>query len=689
VSAAQKSLAVAQQQYAQLVSGGVATPQNVGNFNTQSPVQVADAYNAAIAYALGSFATAAQQAQDATNYIASVNPNARVIQAQSQAVAQALSSVASIANACASRSVIDPATGQCCDPNSCSWNTQSWTVKPSFTAQTDTVAMYTVQVVALATQALAVPMPPPPSTPTIPVPRFHSPVRLTTPMPTYRGDVQGFGRIPFNFSGPRIGLGQVPGIIQNLGDPQAIQAFQNLYTQMQQEYSVTGQAKLLPDIGVVASDFVNSYQNVAAQTSDLSIDVVGAASSFVGAKGSISAAVTVAEGLAQGIATGSIPDIVNAFQGVAGAAVSASIAAGAVSAGVGAAIVVGLALAAGALDSLFGSPPRPAGYIGSCPFYNNKPNIIIPQFDWSGNQSAAYVWSWGNRTTPGPGSSSSVSPGWRRFPDPSNSADAPWFQPISYGGAGSFSWSPQFSWAGNPIGHPDTWYSCQTSPNDDGVRAIDHACYTNGSSIYNHLASEMLFSKLNPVGGFSQFQQAFFTAWQANREYGLNGMSMLPDYSVLQHAVEMWNKSHSTSQTYRLAPSSAGILDWKSPPVPVDPYEAIILANAYSQLRSSPHFPLQQDGSVTLNVGPSYSSSVVLIPTGGVSHGAPSGTSTGSKVLIGLAIAAGLAAAGEGYYAWQKKISYAEALRRTWDATGRRAWKATGAPAIRYIRRHV
>jgi len=50
--------------------------------------------------------------------------------------------------------------------------------------------------------------------------------------------------------------------------------------------------------------------------------------------------------------------------------------------------------------------------------------------------------------------------------------------------------------------------------------------------------------------------QAYKLAVSAHFQYGLNGMSMMPDYRVLQHVVEMWNKDGGTGsdQAYKNVP---------------------------------------------------------------------------------------------------------------------------------------
>jgi hypothetical protein len=171
VAAAQRSLAVAQGQFASIGQGNWSS---VGDMTQEAPYQVADAYNAAMAGALAAFEMAASQAQDAAAFIASTNPAASSLAAQSGSVGAQFAAAYAAAAGCAGQTVLDELGGQwiCCKGSSCSWNTQDWYVWPPFLAQCQQVALLAAQLVAFAAAALA--LPPPPAH------RTHVPVRHGT-----------------------------------------------------------------------------------------------------------------------------------------------------------------------------------------------------------------------------------------------------------------------------------------------------------------------------------------------------------------------------------------------------------------------------------------------------------------------------------------------------------------------------
>ena len=127
--------------------------------------------------------------------------------------------------------------------------------------------------------------------------------------------------------------------------PAAADAWNTVYQQLQLEGSDTG---VIHD---AETKFLNSYNGIVTSPGSFSLtaDTVANAAKAAGAlvwNGTAQGAVTAVTGLVAAVESGSAPAIVQAFTGDALAALSA---AGALTGGVGAAVVVGIELAAGVL----------------------------------------------------------------------------------------------------------------------------------------------------------------------------------------------------------------------------------------------------------------------------------------------------------------------------------------------------
>jgi hypothetical protein len=404
-----------------------------------------------------------------------------------------------------------------------------------------------------------------------------------------------------------------------------------------------------------ASRFVQTYQQLNATSiiGDGS-DPVSAAAGFVSVGSTIAGAAGVVGSLVSAASSGSVPKALNSIMGLVVAAAPAAAAAGAVSFGVGAAIVAGAAIVEGVLSQLFGSPPQPEGSVGNCAYYGNSgPPTITDN----------YVWSWpaGGIVSGGPGNGA-----WRRFPDPAVPTNSGWFAPYTMPGQVSEVGATQtWMWSGSPQGHVDQWYACFTIPTDDGKRPIDQACYEQGSSVYHHLECEI--SLANGAGSaLAAFQIAFFAAWKANREYGLNGLVQRPDWEVLQQTLILWNNAHSSSQKITIQPSNEAPLGATvGCPSSITPYVSILLGQSAAKMSGSFLLP---NGGASLNIGP-IKTQVDGTESGIFKLRSPSKTS--GLAIVGGAIAVVAVAAG-GFSLWAFLTGQAQS--EAWKKLGRTIW---------------
>jgi hypothetical protein len=697
VWAAQKSLSAAQQQYSQLVSGGTATPQNIGNFNTTAPEQVANAYNAAMAYALGSFAVAASQAQDATSYIASINPNAGGVQGQSQALASVLSPVASSASACASRSVIDPATGVCCDPDSCSWNVTDWYVKPAFVAQTDMVAMYTAQLVLVAQQALAIPVPPPPPTTTPPSYANLLPIRERTPSPTQTP--KPTMRMPLNrWPLPR-GVGSPAG----LGDITQTPEYQAAVSQLTNQLTLEGQSSfdIQGSVQALGETFNQLNQQMGSPT-----DALQASLNYTLGSKSYGAAVDMVQGLVTSATSGMPP--AELLQTFTGTMIGVMVLAGGISAGVGAAIVGAAAIVIGLLDQLGLFPGAPSGTaLPGCPgvtYTGQGPSYQVPTPGYGGQNNVIYAWPdpyWDSSHKAG------IQPGaplWRKFPvqlstgSPEAGVDFFWFQSPTAQSGGyppePLAGWPNLNWQPSNNNKPLVLFFCQpnmslgNSFGGPGFRYIDAAF-----PLYHQMECETSIGEgmfMSIVGGQNveviqalvNFDVSFFAALQLNWEYALNGITPpASDLDVLIHTIYTWNRAHDPGKGWDIQPDTtsqpwfpngtqcAGAPPW---------YAAILASNAGTSTR--PPGVMSADGTkLHINTGAPKPFSLkhqgihIVGSHFPIPRITPAGSSKPSNMLgniaIGTATAVGVTAAGLAVYSYATKQKYMRVVGTLWDDT--------------------
>jgi hypothetical protein len=363
--------------------------------------------------------------------------------------------------------------------------------------------------------------------------------------------------------------------------------------------------------------------------------------------------------------------VVQAFTGVSMAAIGLAVGVGAVTAGAGAAIAAGIGIVASLVGPLFNGP-APVQTIGECNL-NYEPTLMV---------SDSFVWSInGAPTTAGP--STAAWSKWRRFPNANKSSDAAWFEPGSIA---------PFDWYG------DKWAACIGPFRPVPVRPID-MLFENGAPVYAQLEGDnfLLWAFAMSAGSSDVYTalvglyNAFLAAWKSNREYGLNGLQRQSDAQVLAQTVAFWNAAHEPGQGFDMPAAQFQPYQGAQPLPSVTPYMAMLIGSVQQSVPPVvANQLLSSSGALHINTGPVKNvSSVAKIgikvgPIARLSPGAATpapATSTGSKILLGIGIAAGIAAAAEGYYAWRNKISYGQALKRTWSTTGGRA--------VRFVRRHV
>jgi hypothetical protein len=266
----------------------------------------------------------------------------------------------------------------------------------------------------------------------------------------------------------------------------------------------------------------------AATPGDLS-NISNAAGSLLMNTSTIAGAVQNVEGLIQGATSGNSAEIVQALTGTMVSGLGLAIGAGAVSFGVGAAIVAGLEIAAAVFGQIFNQTAPVATLCGT-------------NLNFSYNIAVGCVCSTGQVVKGGPGTNGTVNQYWRRFPEPSNQADAWWFQPVTL-----LNWSSKWTSGASS----DQWYAiAPDGPLGTQLRPIDLAfpqyhqleCDLNAVAAAASLPDgggqlTGAFAAIAALQGLPQtysandvalakFVQAYFAAWKAAQEY-----SRVPDRS--------------------------------------------------------------------------------------------------------------------------------------------------------------
>lgn len=519
------------------------------------------------------------------------------------------------------------------------------------------------------------------------------------------------------------GLGQTPPTDFSSLDPQVQGVFGPIGQQLQAE-GWQG-----PDIENAQQTFADAYKQLAPYGQQLGgwQAIANSAASYVGLGSTIQGAQSIIGGLVEATQSGSgSSGIINAFTGVSIAAIGTAVAVGAVTAGVGALIVGGIELIGSLVGGLFGSPPPIVAQIGGCGL-TYHPGYAIP---------GAFVWVVGDSNGGGfnivkGGPSKASWSLWRRFPDPNDPNDAYWFQWRSNwsnetpGGVVNDPSDLNFEWQPNGMGCSWNWTSpAGSSQNDHWVacisgtaeikRAVDQAFLENpngppgqgsGSSVYHQLECDNvgLWVGLVPstnlvevVPALQKFQQAFWAAWKANREYELNGLARQSDWQVLHQVVVRWNMAHEPGTGLSVPPAPfAPINDSYGTPCGFSPYFSMlingILTNESSisigydsstgrgVIDSSGHLHLNTGPLKTLTtktpviqpikmaVGPvgQFSNKPTLVVA--ASNAPATGMSTGTKWLLGIGIAGGISALALEAYARTHHMTFKQGAQHLWS----------------------
>jgi hypothetical protein len=405
--------------------------------------------------------------------------------------------------------------------------------------------------------------------------------------------------------------------------------------------------------------FTDSFQQLASQSFGLSLDTGTVGNAYATAKQyvmtgqTIAGAVSTVTGLIGSIESNTMQPLA-VMQTFTGTMLGLLAVAGVPTAGIGAAIVGAIGVGIAVIQQLTGSPPQPQiiGYTNCGYILNEQPNWI-----------AGCLGAWGIVNSPDTND-------WRPIPEPSNPADAVWFQsgqvgpgqwcvPIQGGSDCSF-----FGIRGNGkdqgYNSPGSTYAWGPPVNgvnpaggDTSQRPIDNAfpgasqlnntaIGTGTTSIYAAVVEQGAgLSQIDTTGwdptwiaSLQDFTKAYVAAWKANASYVLNGLAAQPDYVVLAHLLRMWNKSH-VGPTWSLLPSNTSYLG------------GVVAAGFHA----SQFADLALNGGLKLNLG------VMRQPVG------PSGI---NKAVVGSALIVGAAGAGLFAYAHLNDIAFTTAAQRLW-----------------------
>jgi hypothetical protein len=264
-----------------------------------------------------------------------------------------------------------------------------------------------------------------------------------------------------------------------------------------------------------ANDFTSAFEQMTSSSQGFGVQVQDAldyAKKYTIAGQTVLGAVQHVQGLIAAAQGASTPqEVEQVFNMFTGTLIGAAVAAGAVSAGVGSLIVAGVGVALDLLQSagLFGTAPTGTTVCqqgGARLSMDKSPTI---QVGCAASMTAKVV--------------NQGATNWRKFPTPRGSVpgEADWFT------------KDYVHWYG------DDWSSWS------GYRLIDSAF-----PVWHYMACAPVPTEL------ASFNQAFSQAWKANAEYALNGLKAQEDAQVLLHAVRIWNRAHSSSSTYDLAPAA-------------------------------------------------------------------------------------------------------------------------------------
>ena len=497
-------------------------------------------------------------------------------------------------------------------------------------------------------------------------------------------------------------------------DPQV----QAVFGQVQQQLTAEGWSG--PDIENSQQTYADAYKQLAPYGQQLGgwQAIANSAAQYVGLSSTIQGAQSIIGGLVLATQSGSgSTGIINAFTGVSIAAIGTAIAVGAVSAGVGALIVGGVELIGSLVGGLFGSPAPTVAQVGGCPL-TYRPGYVIP---------GAFVWAVGDSNGGGfnvvkGGPSRASWSLWRHMPDPNDSNDAEWFKyrsNSSYNTPGgyadptnpialNFTFEPNQGgcswWWTSPSGSAqhDHWVAC-ISGTAEIKRAVDQAFLENpngppgmgsGSSVYHQLECDnaglwvLAMAGANIVEGMpalQKFQQAFWAAWKANREYELNGLARQADWQVLHQVVVRWNMAHEPGVGLSITPAAfAPIDDAYNSPCEFSPYFQMLITGILSNESSvsigydpsTGRGVIDTSGGLHLNTGPlknvgGLGGVGIICPPGYVWKAGlcapatpPASMSAGAKVAVGLGVGAAAGVAGLVLYAYLTGQTLEQASRK-------------------------
>lgn len=377
-----------------------------------------------------------------------------------------------------------------------------------------------------------------------------------------------------------------------------------------------------------------------------------------------------------------------------------------VTAGVGALIAAGVALVASLVESFLSSQPVASVCSAKLDW---KPSIVI---NCVYSNAMGGLDTQGNRLTyfsPGAG-------GWRRFPEPTVTADAAWFvDPYTV----ETDVAAHFGWAlgGNEIVQWITWqgygWGCTINQNDDpwewyGYRLVDRAFPNYKYFIIN----------TSDNSAIENFKRALFVAWKANQEFMLNGLQPMSDMDLLTHVTNLWNAAHEgpmssdgfsgQGSVVSISPTTG---DLQNPNVIPGFHFVYNLSQNFGEFGSDDALHSIWNGALQINTGarknipdastwrakgiplvtwntfsktvqqtllsqglrPQGSPAVAGAPATGASLGAGSTYSTLSttqKVAVGTVAVAGTAVAGTAVYALVKKQAFSSVWSGIWKNSG-------------------
>jgi hypothetical protein len=464
-----------------------------------------------------------------------------------------------------------------------------------------------------------------------------------------------------------------------------------VWNQLSQQLTAEG-----GDLAGASQDFYNTWVELSANTGMDPGDLANACGAFLMNKNTVAGAIQNVEGLIQGATSGNTAEIVQSFTGIlqtaTGLAVGAATAAGSVSFGVGAVIVAAVALAALAIDSLFGNSGPQTNICGST-INGQPPNFVV-----------GCVWTWGSTNKNGRGD-----PYWRTFPEPSNPNDAWWFTRSANASSTQWQSGKSNDWWGWGGGGSDL-YGAVT--NAIHPRPIDAAfpqyhqleCDVNAASIVAALPDDggtVPGNALFPAVTYSasdvvkaRFILAYFAAWKANQEYALNGLTpKADDGNVLLVLLQFWQKAHPSTTTTTITPFNSDVhANTNSVISPTSPcagtfsnegwYVSMLLnplvngnlgngATLPSNISSSTGAMTINTGQRLTPTGPLAGNPILALFPVGKPDGAPA-TLSAKNVVIGSAVAVGAGLLGAFLYARHKRTTTKAVLKTAWQKTGGR-----------------